>query len=103
MKASDIPLIDSRQDLDALCGAGQGPVVGLWATTLVNDNTALLLLLREALERRGVRTVFFLTCKEQLPGRSASCPRQAARGCSGWKIRMSSRKAPSPTCSSPIR
>lgn len=40
MKASDIPLIDSRQDLDALCGAGQGPVVGLWATTLVNDNTA---------------------------------------------------------------
>ena len=67
MKAHDIPLIASRQELEALRAAGQGPVVGLWATTLVNDNTALLLLLRDALEQRGVRTVFFLTCKEQLP------------------------------------
>lgn len=80
MKASDIPLIDSRQDLDALCGAGQGPVVGLWATTLVNDNTALLLLLREALERRGVRTVFFLTCKEQLPRQIRQLPPASREG-----------------------
>ena len=67
MKAQVIPLVTSRQELEALRTAGQGPVVGLWATTLVNDNTALMLLLRDALEQRGVRTVFFLTCKEQLP------------------------------------
>lgn len=67
MNMHDIPLLASRQELEAVRPAGQGPVAGLWATTLVNDNTALMLFLREALEQRGVRTVFFLTCKEQLP------------------------------------
>ncbi|WP_297261021.1 hypothetical protein [uncultured Desulfovibrio sp.] len=50
------------------------------ATTLVNDNTALLLLLREALERRGVRTVFFLTCKEQLPRQIRQLPPASREG-----------------------
>lgn len=67
MNTHDIPLLASRQDLEAVRPAGRGPVVGLWATTLVNDNTALMLFLREALEQRGIRTVFFLTCKERLP------------------------------------
>lgn len=67
MNVHDIPLLSCRREVEAARPAGQGPVVGLWATTLVNDNTALMLFLREALERRGVRTVFFLTCKEQLP------------------------------------
>lgn len=67
MNTHDIPLLTSRQALEAARPAGQGPVVGLWATTLVNDNTALMLFLREALEQRGIRTVFFLTCKEHLP------------------------------------
>lgn len=79
MNAQDIPLVASRQELEALRAAGQGPVVGLWATTLVNDNTALLLLLRDALEQRGVRTVFFLTCKERLPRHVRQLP-PARRG-----------------------
>ena len=58
MNTHGIPLLASRQELEAVRPAGRGPVVGLWATTLVNDNTALMLFLREALEQRGIGTVF---------------------------------------------
>ena len=70
MTAHDIPLLSSRQELEALRRPVQaGPVVGLWATTIGTDNTALMLMLREALERRGIRTLYFLTGRMTLPQR----------------------------------
>lgn len=68
MTAHDFPLLGSRQELEALRDtASAGPVVGLWATTIGTDNTAIMLMLREALERRGIRTLYFLTGRMTLP------------------------------------
>lgn len=68
MSTYEIPLISSRHELEALRHSSRpGPVVGLWATTIGTDNTALMLMLREALERRGIRTLYFLTSRVSLP------------------------------------
>lgn len=82
MNPHDIPLLSSRQDLEALRhAAGHEPVVGIWATTIGIDNTALMLMLREALQRRGLCTLFFLTSRETLPQSIRRLPPERRRDC----------------------